>query len=59
MKNLNYDLTNTDILDDNLEYWEKQFWGAYGWIPRLDTQRGIDELQQFKTEAMKNENQTL
>jgi len=56
MKNLNYDLTSTDILDDNLEYWEKQFWGAYGWIPRLDTQRGIDELQQFKTETMKNEN---
>jgi hypothetical protein len=40
-----------DIFDDNLEYWENRFYSDYGWIPRLDTQRGIDELQEFKDEC--------
>ena len=42
---------NDDIFEDNLEYWENRFWKAYGWIPRLDTQRGIDELQEYKREC--------
>ena len=40
-----------DMFDDNLEYWENRFYSDYGWIPRLDTQRGIDELQEFKDEC--------
>ena len=40
-----------DIFNDNLEYWENRFYSDYGWIPRLDTQRGIDELQEFKDEC--------
>ena len=52
MKNLNYNLKNTAVLDDNLELWENLFWKNYGWIPRLDTQRGIDELLQFKSETI-------
>jgi hypothetical protein len=42
---------NDDIFDDNLGYWENRFWKDYGWIPRLDTQRGIDELQEYKREC--------
>ena len=44
-------LMNDDIFEDNLGYWENRFWKDYGWIPRLDTQRGIDELQEFKREC--------
>ena len=42
---------NDDIFEDNLGYWENRFWKDYGWIPRLDTQRGIDELQEYKREC--------
>ena len=42
---------NDDIFEDNLGYWENRFWKDYGWIPRLDTQRGIDELQEYKMEC--------
>jgi hypothetical protein len=42
---------NEGIFDDSLEYWESRFYQDYGWIPRLDTQRGIDELQEYKREC--------